>query len=297
MLSFVIIPALSSFMARITENPVVTPLVQHQTLKTGFGLSRLYVKDESAQPNGTWKDRRSQMIIEQTRGQAVDTLALITSGNAGYSLARTAQESGKRVVAIVDQDLPEAIDRHLRRACADVIGVDLSHQIFGSNDIIHLAQQGDPDRQVLDVTNGYHQAYESVIDELHDQLSGDQPKYIFCPVGSGEAFVGLYHGLKRLGWSTKLVGVSPMQRPSFADKLHALWTPYQAHFGAMMNEGHRIILLDEGEIRAAYLTMRDVMPSEPSSSAVYGALRKVSIPPKDLVVMINSGCAKIPQST
>ncbi len=280
-------------MTRVSENPVVTPLVQNQTLGARSGLSRLYIKDESAQPNGTWKDRRSRMIIEQTRDQAVDTLALITSGNAGYSLARTAHGSGKRVVAIADQDLPEVIDHHLRRVCADVIGVDLSHQIFGSNDIIHLAQQGNLHRQVLDVTNGYHQAYESIIDELQDQLGGDQPQYIFCPVGSGEAFVGLYHGLKRLGWSTKLVGTSPIQRPSFADKLHALWTPYQAHFGAMMNEGHRIILLDEGEIRAAYATMRDVVASEPSGTAVYGALRKVSIPPKDLVVVINSGYGKV----
>ncbi len=283
-------------MASITENPVVTPLVQNQTLGVRSGLSNLYVKDESAQPNGTWKDRRSQMIVDQTRDQAVDTLALITSGNSGYSLARAAKESGKKVVAIVDQDLPEVIDHHLRRACTDVIGVDLSHQIFGSNDIVRFAQQGHSDRQVLDVTNGYHQAYEGVINELRDQLGGDQPKYIFCPVGSGEAFVGLYQGLKRLRWSTKLVGASPIQRPSFADKLHALWTPYQAHFGAMMNEGHRIILLDEGEIKAAYVAMRDVVPSEPSSAAAYGALRKVSVSPRDLVVMINSGCGKVPQS-
>ncbi len=266
-----------------------TPLLELSVAREKTGLLHLYVKDEGVQPHGTWKDRRSRAIIERVRGQAVDTLALITSGNAGYSLGQMAKSSDLRVVAVVDEDLPEEAYLRLRASCSEVVGVDLSHEIFGSREIELFAKRHNSSRRVLDVTNGFHDAYGTVVDELREQLNGEQPKYIFCPVGSGEAFFGMYQALQRLQWSTKLIGASTIERPSIADKLHALWTPYRAYFGEMMNHGHRVVLLHEGEIRAAYLGMRDIISIEPSSAAAFAALKRVKLFPNETVVVVNSG--------
>lgn len=273
----------------VTSSEFLTPLYQNEALSLKTGIPGIYIKDEGAHLHGTWKDRRSRRILQETRDQTIDTFCLITSGNAGYSLGQMSQGTGMNVVAIVDNTLPEPVTAHLRKACTNVIGVDLSQKFFGSAEIVRLVEGDNSSSRVLDVTNGYHAAYEDIIYEIAVQMDSVQPKYILCPVGSGEAFFGMYQGLNKLGWSTKLIGVSPMSRPSFADKLHTPWTPYQSYFGDMINEGHRIVLLDEHEIRVAYEAMKSILPSEPSSAITYGALCKVKISPADIVVMIHSG--------
>ena len=51
----------------------------------------LFVQDESMNPYGTWKDRRSEYIVQKALKEGISKLCLITSGNAGYSLARYAE--------------------------------------------------------------------------------------------------------------------------------------------------------------------------------------------------------------
>ncbi|MEK6961499.1 MAG: pyridoxal-phosphate dependent enzyme [Nanoarchaeota archaeon] len=61
-----------------------TPLIKNNELTQKFGFAIL-IKDESKNPFGTWKDRRSQIIIKKAKDEKVDTLVLITSGNARLS--------------------------------------------------------------------------------------------------------------------------------------------------------------------------------------------------------------------
>jgi threonine synthase len=63
-----------------------TPLLKNRELCNRFKLNNLLVKDESKNPFGTFKDRRSELIIKKTIEEHVNKLVLITSGNAGYSL-------------------------------------------------------------------------------------------------------------------------------------------------------------------------------------------------------------------
>lgn len=81
-----------------------TPLVKTDELPQEFGFAIL-IKDESKNPFGTFKDRRSEIIIKKAEDEQVDTLVLITSGNAGYSLGRFSQGTKIRIVNIVDKKL------------------------------------------------------------------------------------------------------------------------------------------------------------------------------------------------
>lgn len=265
-----------------------TPLRQNSSIQKETGIDQLYIKDESAHPHGTWKDRRSQAIIEKVRDEWAETLAIITAGNAGYSLGHYAQDTTKNVVAIVDNHLSDTITQRLRQVCAQVLKIDLSKKILNSADIIELVQNGNTRRRILDVTNGFHEAYETIIVELAMQLP-KPPDYIFCPVGSGEAFVGIHQGIQKRRWGTKLVGVKPKHSQSFADKLHTPWTPYQIDLDKLQKEGHRIIELNEAEIMTSYSAMKNIIQTEPSGAVVYWAMKKTDIPKDSLVVAINSG--------
>ncbi|MBI4154996.1 pyridoxal-phosphate dependent enzyme, partial [Candidatus Woesearchaeota archaeon] len=113
---------------------------------------------------------------------------------------------------------------------------------------------------------------------------------IILPVGSGEAFVGFYNGIKKYRLKTKLIGVGvKYRRQSFADKLHTPWTPYKSKIQSILKEEHRIIKLDEEEIKEAYKLYKDKFDIEPSSAVVFGVLPKSKFKKEDKIILINSG--------
>lgn len=261
-----------------------TPLVKISELCVKFNLANLLVKDESKNPFGSWKDRRSEMIVKKAKHEFVDKLCLITSGNAGFSLAKFANKSHTKIVSVVDVNLPLSIKQMLREVCSKVIETNLSEKILKPEEVIALARENDKE-VILDVTNGSHEAYESIIKELKKE----NPDYLVCPVGSGEGFVGLFNGLEKAKLKTKLIGVTPESSPSFADKLHTPWTPYSAKIQSILETGHEIIKLSEDEIRSAFALAKDFMDCEPSSAVVVDVLSKLNFKENDKIIIINSG--------
>ena len=146
-----------------------------------------------------------------------------------------------------------------------------------------MARESD-EEVIWDVTNGFHQAFHSIIQEI----ATENLDWLIVPVGSGEAFVGLYEGLKKCGLKTKLVGVG-VKGPSIADKLYTPWTPYEDKIQAILKKGHLYIRLSEEQIKDAYEKVRNIISVEPSSSIVFGVLPELKIDSKDKVIIVNSG--------
>jgi threonine synthase len=261
----------------------VTPLVEYKELKVLFKVPKFLIKDESKNPFGTFKDRRSELIIDRAKDRCVDKLVLITYGNTGYSLVRFAEGTGIKVVCIVDKKISPSIKDELKKFSYKVIEIDLSKKILKSEEIIAMVREFDKE-VIWNVTNGFHQAYQSIIEEIKPE----RPNWLIVPLGSGEAFVGLYEGLKRCGLKTKLVGVG-VKGPSIADKLFTPWTPYKGKIEAILKEGHKYIRLSEEQIKDAYEKVSPIIPCEPSSSVVFGVLPELGIDTKDRVIVVNSG--------
>ena len=207
---------------------------------------------------------------------------LITSGNAGYSLARFAEGSNIKVVCVVDRVSFDVRDK-LEKFSYKVIDVDLSKKILGPEEVIPMTRESD-EEVIWDVTNGFHQAFQSIVQEIKTE----RPDWLIVPLGSGEAFVGLYEGLKIFRLKTKLVGVG-VKGPSIADKLYTPWTPYKRKIEEILKEGHLYIKLSEEQIKDTYEKVRHIISCEPSSSVVFGALPELCIGSKDKVIVINSG--------
>lgn len=262
----------------------MTPLKGNRTIKKKLGLSHLFIKDESVNRFGTWKDRRSEFIVKKALDNHVKKLCLITSGNAGFSIVQYAKPYGIKTVCVVDKKMKPNIKQLLRKLAYKVIEVDLSKRIFQPEQIIALARENE--REVIwDVTNGYEDAYEGLIREIKPL----NPDVIICPVGSGEAYVGFYDAIKKYKLKAKLIGISPRKNPSLADKLSTRWTPYESKIKAIRKSGHRIIKLSESEIKRSYKDYHRYLQCEPSSCIVFSALEKLSLPKTEKVVVINSG--------
>ena len=130
--------------------------------------AHIFVQDESKNKFGTYKDRRSKHIVDLAAKNNIRTLSLITSGNAGYSLAQYARPFCIRVVSIVDKKIKPHIRQKLEEVCYKVQEYDLEHMILESENIIKLAGEGEQE-MIWDVTNGYSSAYLPLVYDIREK--------------------------------------------------------------------------------------------------------------------------------
>jgi threonine synthase len=259
-----------------------------------LGISNLLVKDESKNPFGTFKDRRNSLAIDKAIEQKVNKVVLITSGNAGYSLARLAEGTGIKVVCVIDSNLNSDIKKSLGKYSYKLVELDLTQRILHTRDVQRLARETS-DEEVLDVTNHYDAAFQSIVAEIKDE----NPDYLVTPLGGGEAFVGLYNGLKKYRLKTTLVGagVHRLQDhelrlrayPSIADMLYTPFTPYRKKIISILKEGHIYFHISEKLIKSTYVKVRHFCCCETSSAAAFASLLKINAKEKSKIIVVNSG--------
>ncbi len=264
-----------------------TPLLRIPTLCKKFNLPNLWIKDESKNPFGTFKDRRNELIIKSAIDEHVDKLALITGGNAGYGLARFSEGTDIKVVNIVDKKCKNSVKNSLKKYSYRVIETDLSKKILKPEEVIALARETD-EETIWDVTNGYHRANEKIVSELKREHPS-HIDYIVVPLGGGELFVGVYSGLKKLKMKAKLVGVGVKSPHSIADKLSTPWTPYSSKIKSILKSEHKYIKLDENEIKLMMRVVDKSINSESSAVVVFGALSKLKLNKDDEIILVNTG--------
>lgn len=270
---------------RRTQLPGNTSVRNMPALAKHFGMQRLLVKDESENPFGTQKDRKSACVVAEAKATGAAALCILTAGNAGLSLASTAARSGLPVVAIVSQHLPD-VTLLLKKVCCDVVAIDLQKKRWTARDLRAAAGEraGYP---IIDATNRIY-PYKQVGIEI----AKDPPDHLVVPVGGGELFLGIASSFRRAGIKTQLWGVTIMGKHSIADKLYAPWTPYMRRIIRLTSPPfpHRLIeLTSDVPIEAAYAEVRKHLTCEASSAAAFAALAHVEAKAGENVMVVNTG--------
>jgi len=267
-----------------------TPLIKIKSLCKEFGLDNVYIKDESKNPFGTFKDRRSEFIIRKGIEENIDKFATITSGNAGYSLGKFSEGTGIKIVNFVDKKLKKYIKDKLKKISYKIIEIDLSKKIWTPEEIIAKARENDTE-VIWDATNGlhgYHEGYIKIVEEIKKKIPN--PDFIVVPVGSGEAFCGLYSGIRKFRWKTRIIGVGVKAKwYSLADKLYTPWTPYGSLIKTIIKKGHKLMRLNEAEVKQMWREFKNIIKCEPSASVVFSVFSKFKFKKGDKIILINSG--------
>lgn len=265
-----------------------TPSLKIKSLCKRFNLNNLLIKDESKNPFGTYKDRRSEFIIQQGLKENIDKFVIITSGNAGYSLGKFAEGTNIKIVNFVDKNLKKSIKNKLKKVSYKIIEIDLSKKIWTPEEVITMARESD-EEVIWDATHGVH-GYESCYIKIIEEIKNENPDFIIVPVGTGEAFCGLYEGIKKLKLKTKLIGIGVKNKwNSFADKLATPWTPYASKMEKILKKEHKLIRLDEEEVKKSYEEFKNLIRCEPSAAVVFSVLSKFKFKKEDTIILINSG--------
>src|SRR5215475_1082294 len=168
-----------------------------------------YLKEEGANPTGSFKARGLAMCVTMVRHYGLKKLAIPSAGNAAGALAAYAASAGIEAHIFMPKDVPFANYVEARMYGAHVTLVDglisdcgrivaEEKERWGWFDISTLKE---PFRIEGKKTMGY---------ELVEQLGWEYPEAVFYPTGGGVGLIGMWKAfaeMEVLGW------VKPGRRP------------------------------------------------------------------------------------
>jgi threonine synthase len=179
-----------------------TPLLHCRRLGAHFGLERLFIKDESQLPTGSFKSRGLCMAVTMARHFGVRRLAIPTAGNAGGALAAYAARAGIEAYVFMPRDTPlvNQLECHLAGARTFLVNGLIT-------DCAAIVRQGQQHLHWFDVSTlrePYRLEGKKTMGlELAEQLDWKLPDVILYPTGGGTGLLGMWKAfaeLDELGW-------------------------------------------------------------------------------------------------
>jgi threonine synthase len=188
-----------------------TPLVECPRLARVLGLERLWIKDESRLPTGSFKARGLCLAVSRARELGVRRVAIPTAGNAGGALAAYAARAGLEAFVFMPSDTPLA-----NRGEAALFGARAFLVDGLITDCAALVQAGSARMGWFDLSTlkePYRlEGKKTMGFELAEQLEWELPDAILYPTGGGTGLVGMdkaFAELEQLGW------LADRRRPRF----------------------------------------------------------------------------------
>ena len=179
-----------------------TPLVQANRLGELKGFSNLYLKNESINPTGSFKDRGMSVAISKVKEFHLKNIAIPTAGNAGGSAAAYAAKAGQEAFIFMPNDTPKAFQVECDQYGANVEMIDGLISDCGKIVAERKEKEGwfdistlkEPYRVEGKKTMGY---------ELAEQFNWELPDAIIYPTGGGTGLIGMWKAfdeMETMGW-------------------------------------------------------------------------------------------------
>ena len=172
----------------ITLGEGFTPLIHARNLGDQLGLRNLYIKNDTMNPTGSFKDRVVSVALTWAREQGFATVACASTGNLANSVAAYAARAGLRAVVIV----PAGIEPG--KIVATSVYRPTLVRIDGSYDDVNrlcteLIDSVDWAFCNINLRPFYSEGSKTLTFETAEQLGWRLPDEIVIPVASGCQFV------------------------------------------------------------------------------------------------------------
>jgi threonine synthase len=167
-----------------------TPLIRAQRLARSLGVRELYLKYEGTNPTGTVKDRTSSTAVSSARQFRARTIAVVSTGNAGVSIATYARRGEVRSVVFCYHRGDPIKMNHMSLMATRFCVFEGEY-----DDLIHSVDQCVTDGLAFDggaTRNPFkHEGKKTIAYEVVEALKG-APDFFFSPVGVGEIFIATH---------------------------------------------------------------------------------------------------------
>jgi len=189
-----------------------TPLVQARNLGELLGLDHLYVKNDTLNPTGSFKDRNVAVATNFAVSYGFDTLACSSTGNLAGSVAAYAARAGLRALVFIPADLEPG-----KVGAASAYGATVVEVEGNYDDVNRLcAELADLYRWAIVNVNlrpFYSEGSKTLAFEVVEQLGWRAPDHIVVPVAAGSLLAKTAKAFQ------ELVGVGLLDRAS--TRIHA----------------------------------------------------------------------------
>ena len=161
-----------------------TPLVRANRLAAELGIKELYLKNDTANPTHSFKDRVVTVALTVARSMGFDTVACASTGNLANAVAAHAAHVGLRSFVFIPADLEQAKILTTAVYGGNVIAVK------GNYDEVNrlcseIAQNGEWGFVNVNLRPFYSEGSKTVGFEIAEQLGWRAPRHVVVPVASG----------------------------------------------------------------------------------------------------------------
>jgi threonine synthase len=192
--------------ARIDMGTGYTPLRPAPRLGERLGLDDLWIKDDTRNPSGSFKDRVVTIAISAARALGMDTIACASTGNLAGAVSAHAAYAGMPAYVFIPHDLERGKILGAAVYGATVVAVDGNY-----DDVNRLCAE------VADVRGWgfanvnlrpfYAEGSKSIGFEIAEQLGWSLPDHVVIPIASGSMLTKIHkafgelerHGLVEAG--------------------------------------------------------------------------------------------------
>jgi threonine synthase len=175
-----------------------TPLIKADRLAAELGLKKVWVKNDTANPTHSFKDRVVAVALTRARELGFDVVACASTGNLANSVAAHAAASGTEAYVFVPANLE--IQKIIATA---VYGVNVVKVRGNYDDVNRLCTEIAADKNWafvnVNVRPYYAEGSKTLAYETAEQLGWRAPDKVVVPVASGSLLTKIHKGFWELG--------------------------------------------------------------------------------------------------
>src|SRR5579872_5121978 len=192
-----------------------TPLHRADRLAAELGLGELWIKDDTANPTGSFKDRVVSVALTKARQLGFKVAACASTGNLANSVAAHAARAGMASIVLIPSDLEAA-----KITMTSVYGGTVVAVRGTYDDVNRLCAELTSERPSwafvnVNVRTYYAEGSKTLAFEIAEQLGWQAPDHVVVPVASGSQLTKVAKGFKEL-FSVGLLDEDPHVRVSGA---------------------------------------------------------------------------------
>lgn len=183
--------------SRVDLGSGFTPLTKAPRLAEAIGLDELWIKDDTRNPSGSFKDRVVTIALTAAKALGIDTIACASTGNLANSVSAHAAAAGMDAYVFIPKDLETSKILGSAVYGANVIAVDGNY-----DDVNRLAAE------VADATGWgfvninlrafYAEGSKTIGFEIAEQLDWELPDHVVVPLASGAMYVKIDRAFRLL---------------------------------------------------------------------------------------------------
>lgn len=188
-----------------------TPLVRADRLAAELGLGEVWIKNDTVNPTGSFKDRVVTVALTKAQELGIKVIGAASTGNLANSVAAHAAHAGMRSVVLIPSDLEPA-----KVVTTSIFGGTLI-AVEGNYDQVNrlcgeiLGEHPDWGFVNVNLRTYYAEGSKTLAFEVAEQLGWTAPDHVVVPIGSGSQLTKIAKGFRELAMVGLLDGDGPVR--------------------------------------------------------------------------------------